>query len=327
MSANRELVELGDLDELARHVERLAAGGWWDDLLELRDLCRKALERGRQLWPISSLAEYRLALDGPGPWAAKVLVAGAGRFTPGPLPEVAAVNHTWEELAPHVDASTPEPTVFAHERVVRGEDLHRVDGLAADVLEVPLRLQPWEPAYPVAEYAADRAAFPVEQPTGFAAATLPARGAPADDAETVRALRDLASAWATESNGRAEAVAVRGPALAAIGALGISECRVAEIGPAAGLSRMAWTAASGGANGRRRGMAYGRFGAWWAAAALAGLGEEWPVDPDELGEAVAELRWFAWEPPGPLAGWTCRLAVEDPADGLAWALDASDAAL
>ena len=34
---------------------------------------------------------------------------------------------------------------------------------------------------------------------------------------------------------------------------------------------MAWTAASGGAHGRRRGMAAGRFSAWWTAAALTGL--------------------------------------------------------
>jgi hypothetical protein len=30
---------------------------------------------------------------------------------------------------------------------------------------------------------------------------------------------------------------------------------------------MGWTAASGGAFGRRRGAAAGRFGAWWALAA------------------------------------------------------------
>jgi hypothetical protein len=73
-------------------------------------------------------------------------------------------------------------------------------------------------------------------------------------------------------------------------------------------------------------MASGRFAAWWAVAALAGLLDDWPVDPDRLGEAAHELRWFAWDAAEPITGWSLRLAVEDPLDGLAWALSASDAA-
>jgi len=96
------LIELGDLDELTRLIDRLGAAGDWDGLVDLRDRCRAALERGKQLWPAASLAEYRLALEAPGPWAASVLVPGAGRFALGPLSEVAASSHTWAELAPHV---------------------------------------------------------------------------------------------------------------------------------------------------------------------------------------------------------------------------------
>lgn len=327
MSANRELVELGDLDELARHVDRLANGGWWEELYELRDLCRKALDRGKQLWPISARAEYRLALDAPGEWVAKVLVPGAGRFTPGPLPEVAAVNHSWRDVAAHVDPHAPEPAVFAHERVLYDEDLRDDDRISPHVLETPLRLQTWEPAYPLAEYESDRAEFPIDAVSGLASVRLPSPAEAADDAETVRALRDLAGAWTTESNGRSEAVAVRGSALAAIASLGVGACRVVEVPPALAMARMAWTGASGGANGRRRGMAFGRFGAWWAAAAITALLDEWPLDPDELGDAIADLRWFVWDPGGPDTGWTCRLAVEDPAENLAWAFNATDAAL
>jgi hypothetical protein len=87
---NEELVDLGDLDELVRQVDRLADGDDWHGLLDLRDRCRRALERGRQLWPAASLAEYRLALDAPGKWAAAMLVPDAGRFALGPLSEVAA---------------------------------------------------------------------------------------------------------------------------------------------------------------------------------------------------------------------------------------------
>ena len=88
-------------------------------------------------------------------------------------------------------------------------------------------------------------------------------------------------------------------------------------------------AASGGANGRRRGMAAGRHAAWWALAALAGLadpGDE-PATPDELGRALDELRWYLWDDGSPATGWVLRLAVEEPAEGLAWAVVATDAHL
>ena len=97
MNANSELVEVGDLDELTRHIDRLCSAGDWDGLVDLRDRCRRALERGKQLWPAASHAEYRLALEAPGQWAGAVLVPGAGAFALGPLPEVAASTHTWAE--------------------------------------------------------------------------------------------------------------------------------------------------------------------------------------------------------------------------------------
>jgi hypothetical protein len=86
---------------------------------------------------------------------------------------------------------------------------------------------------------------------------------------------------------------------------------------------MAWAAASGGAHARRPGGAAGRFGAWWTAAALGGL--DWPPDPDELGDVISELRWYWWDAHEPVTGWQVRLAVWDPAEGLAWALSATDA--
>ena len=72
------LVDLDDLDALLREVEAGATVGDWPGLLRLRDACRFALETGRQLWPVAAYAEYRLALDGPGDWAGRVLVEGAG---------------------------------------------------------------------------------------------------------------------------------------------------------------------------------------------------------------------------------------------------------
>lgn len=327
-ATGRELVERGDIDELVRHADRLAADGAWDELVELRELSRMALDRGRQLWPVAARADYRLALDAPGRWAAQTLVAGTGRFALGPLPEVVASSHTWDELADHVVQGAPEAAIAAHERVVRGEDLRGDRRLDPFVLEVPLALASWEPAYPVAEYRADGASFPtpLPAPTAFEDVALVAGARTADDHETVRALAELCRTWTTESNGRAHAAAVHGDAAAALSAV-VAEAdvaRMAEITPAQGMARMAWAAASGGAHGRRRGMAAGRFAAWWTAAALGGLLDDFPPEATELGDAIGELRWWAWDVGGPDSGWSCRLAVEDPADGLAWALDATD---
>lgn len=320
-----ELVEWGDLDALTGLVERLCATADWDGLVELRDRCRAAVQRGKQLWPVAAHAEYRLALQAPGPWAADVLRAGTGRFALGPLTEVAASTHTWGELAPHAPPG-PMASLAAHERVVRGEDLRGDARVDAQVLELSLALEPWEPAYPLATYGPDEARFPSPPTPALTAVTLPATVERADDPEARRALLELAAAWTTESNGRAEAVAVGGDAPAALAALGAPAARIGALTPAEALAHLAWTGASGGAHGRRRGMASGRFASWWALAALAGLLDAWPVHPDQLGRAAHDLRWFAWDAGEPVMGWALHVAVEDPVRGRAWALAASDAA-
>ncbi len=324
------LVERGDLDDLTRHVDRLCHEDRWDDLVDLRLRCRAALARGRQLWPVASYIEFRLALDAPGPWAAAALEPGGGRFTLGPLPEVAASTHRWSELAPYLVA-TPAAAMAAHERVVRGEDLTSDirAGSLPQVLDVPLALQAWEPVYPVAQYEPDRLHAPAPTMPRSPAAAVPRPapvGRPAEDPESVAALTDLASAWAGESNGRAVAVAVRGTARAAVTALGAPSPQLSEIEGRDALALMAWTAASGGAHGRRRGAAAGRFGAWWAVAALGGLLDEWPPAADEIGEVLMALRWFVWDSGEPEVGWMLRLAVEDADESLAWAVAAMDTA-
>ena len=320
-----ELIEGGDLDELLRQVDRLCAVRDWEGLVELRDRSRKAFERGRQLWPVASHAEYRLALEAPGPWAAGVLLPGAGRFALGPLPEVAAAGHTWAELAPHLPAS-PEATFTAHERVVRGEDLAGDERVDPAVLEVPLRLEAWEPDYPLAVYRAAEAQFPERPLPRLAPVDLPDPAPVVDDPDATIALVELAGAWTTESNGRARAVAVSGDAAGAVAVLvGAPTALMAELDLAAALADMAWTAASGGAHGRRRGMATGRFGAWWAVVALTTGLDRWPPVPDEVGGAGTALRWYRWDvPTAATTGWSLRLAAEDPARGRAWALEATD---
>src|SRR5205823_3942711 len=120
----------------------------------------------------------------------------------------------WAEMAPYAGPG-PEAALAAHERVVRGEDL-RTDGVASSlppVLELPLVLQPWEPAYPLAEYRPDKADFPSPTLPPATPVTVGATARVVDDPESVRALTDLASIWVTESNGRSEAVAVEGTAV------------------------------------------------------------------------------------------------------------------
>lgn len=320
----REIVERGDLDELTRFVDRLCDSRDWEGLLELRDRCRRALERGKQLWPIASNAEYRLALDAPGTLAAQVLVEGTGHLALGPLAEVAASNHTWADLAPHV-LPGPIAGLAAHERVVRGEDLSGMHVEFSEVLGVPLRLQRWEPAYAVPVYRSDRIELtgPIA-PRGRVLHLPETQPAPLAEDDGVRALRDVTRAWATGSEAQVRVVAVVGDAAAAVRALGVEKARSAWLDATEALAFLAWAGASGGVHGRRRGCAPGRDAAWVAAAALAGFDTDEPVEPDELGEAIADLRWCWWSSGADVSGWVLRLAVEDPAEHLAWAIDATD---
>ena len=320
------LIDRGSLDELTVEVDRLAAAEQWGGLFQLRDQCRRAVERGKQLWPVAANAEYRLALEAPARWAAQMLVPGTGRFALGPMPEVAATRHTWDELAMNAPAG-PVASMAAHERVVRGEDLTGDDRIQRDVLDLPLVVQDWEPAYPLAEYEPQEAHFPApELPAPSPVALPPAPAVTLDDVAACRALTELALAWTTESNGRAEAVGVEGDGPTAIAALGLRRARMAEIPAPVAVALAAWTGASGGAYGRRRGMAPGRFAAWWVIAAVAGLTDAWPVPPEELGQAAQQLRWYAWDAGEPETGWSLHLAIEDPAVGVAWAVTAVDSA-
>ena len=321
MSAIADSVDKGDLDRLIGLVDSLCSSRDWDGVVELRDRCRQALERGLQLWPAAGFAEYRLALEAPGPYAGAVVVAEAGRFALGPLWEVAAGRHAWEELAEHIPAG-PARTLCAHERVIRGEDLSGDPTVDPHLLEIPLMLQGWEPPYPTAEYQADKAEFPAPDLPRPARVELPDPGIPVDDPAGVEALLDLVSPWVEQSNGSAAAVAVEGSARSAIAALGYGEALLAEMPTETALALMTWAGASGGAYGRRRGTPVGRFSAWWAGAALAGV--EWPPRPEKFIDDLARLEWTRWEPPGAASGWSASIAVQDRETGRAWALLAVD---
>lgn len=316
-----EAVGRGDLDELTRLVDGLCAAREWGEVIRLRDRCRHALERGLQLWPAAEYAEYRVALEAPAEWAGSVIREGAGRFALGPLWEVAASTHTWAELGPAIEIG-PARTMAAHERVIRGEDLSDDPSIDDSILEIPLRLEPWEPSYPVATYRAREADFPSPPPPTLGRMGLPPTGDVAVAGEVGEALLALGRTWAEQSNGDCRVAAVRGGIGEAVGALEIGEVSVATVDPAIAFAHMAWAAASGGAYGRRAGTPAGRFAAWWVVAVIAGL--DWPVEEGRIGTEVDRLTWALWQAPGRPTGWHLRLAVADEAAGLGWAIDAWD---
>lgn len=319
-------IDHADVDTLTQAVDGLCHDGRFDEVVALRHRCRAALQRGLQLWPVAAYCDFRLALDAAGSLALTGLGETSERFMLGPIAEVLASTHSFASLSAWLQR-TPDASAFAHECVVRGEDL-RADEVAnalPNVLGLPLFLAAWEPRYADVFYAPDRARF---DPPELPEPVIDVRLASTDrmvDAVVSDALSALVQPWVASSNGRCEVACVDGTAEDAIGALGPRRVRTVDIAPAEAVAWMAWAAASGGALGRRRGGSAGRLNAWWALRALTGLDEGEEVDPQELGEAASELRFVRWDDGSPDTGWSLRLAIEDRADGLAWVVAAVDA--
>ena len=317
------LIESSDLAALVRAIDGLCSQRDWDGLVDLRDRCEEAVTRGKQVWAIAQFAEYRLALEGPASYAASVMSDGRGRFSLGPLWEVAASTHSWDELSPHLDVATIRAMV-GHERSIRGDAVG--DGeIDPSVLQVPVALQAWEPGYPLADYRSDRAVFPDDIfDLEMAWTDLPDAGARQPEDDVCDALLRLVLPWWEDSLGKAEVVTVDGTIEQAIRALGPHRVRMAEVDAATALEAMAWAGASGGGHGRRRGTPTGRAGAWWVLLEALGY-DDVPEDPSLLGEEAAELRWVLWDPGDRIGGWNLHIGIEDPVDGVAWVLSAVDA--
>ena len=312
-----EAIEYSNTDELIRVIDGFCEADAWDDLVELKQRCAEAVTRGKQLWGVEEHIRYRLALEAPGPWAGAALSEGVARFSLGPLPEVAASTKTFAEVYPHIEVG-PWRQYFAFERVVRGDDEVTESG------ELPNLLQSWEPGYCLATYKSDKVEATSPDPVEVTETRLPPDFDTINDPQSEGVLADLVQPWVTESNGRCQVSCVEGPAIAAIRALGLTSARVGELDDGEALRWMAWAAASGGAHGRRRGAASGRFATWWAIVTLCDL--DWPPDPDEVGHAVERLRFNWFDDGAPSTGWELRLAIEDPESGLAWAISAIDVA-
>lgn len=322
-SSLAELVHRGDLGELVREVDRRCSRADWHGVLVLRDRCVQATrELGRQLWGPAQYAEYRLALEAPAPLACAVVRPGAAAFGLGPLTEVVAQGHTWDELAPHIDLPVTAATV-AQERVIRGETLTGDARAHAGELALPLALQPWEPRYPLPEYRTDELLEGgPDLPRTWRAVRDTRAGRLADLAGLERGLRDLAAPWEDQSTGEVHVAPVEGDAVMAAAALLPGDLRLAPLSVGGAFAWMAWAGASGGAHGRRRGLAAGRAAAWWVGHLATGL--PFPADPDELEFELEELRWYAFDDGSADPGWQLRLAVEHPAEGWSVAIDAHD---
>ncbi|HEX2404122.1 MAG TPA: DUF6183 family protein [Acidimicrobiia bacterium] len=310
-----EAIESSDTDELLRIIDGLCSSRSWDDLIELRHRCAEAVGRGKQVWGVEEHIRYRLVLESPAEIAGPVVAEGQSRFALGPLPEVVASTKTWVDLAPHIPPG-PERDTVAAERVVRGEPVD------VPIPDLPASLLTWEPAYPIAVYKKDKVEAPAPPVVDTTDAVLPHEVESIDDTDSLAALGDLVEPWTDQSNGRSQTAAVDGDHLSAIAALGMTRARVASIDPSHALAWMAWAAASGGAHGRRRGAAAGRYLAWWVVATLIDL--DWPANPESMGPAVAGLGWHWFDDGSPESGWVLRLAISSATIGLSWAIAATD---
>ena len=320
-----DLVHRADLDALVRMIDDRCSTRDWSGLLRMRDRTRQAVVTGRQLWPAATLAEYRLALLAPPEFVAAVLDEAdglSGRFTIGPLTEVAAQDHRWADLVSVLDRG-PRASFVAHERVIRGEAVGEVE--LAPVLDIPTELATWEPSYALATYSETGAEFPMPALRDDHSEISPVAGAERLDDDVELATRQLVEPWTVGSNGRLDTVCVAGGVDEALGALGVRRARVVELEAAEAIAWIAWAGASGGAHGRRRGAASGRFGAWWLLAALADRLDEWPLSAAAIGEIAGSLRWHRWDAFEPAVGWNLQIAIEDPEDSVAWAINATDA--
>jgi hypothetical protein len=322
--SQHDLINRADLDGLVRLIDDYCETRSWNDLLDLRDACKAAVANGRQVWPASTLAEYRLALLAPAEIAVQVVDEEAGRFTMGPLTEVIAQNHQWSELSEFLQPS-PTSTYIAFECSIRGQ---QVNSELFPALESPCSLLPVESNYALAEYHDNEAKFPTPAiPEMGSAIDVPASSARVVlDSDVSTAIHQLVDAWTTQSNGELRISCVEGSVLDALASLEVQEARLSLLTSGEALAWLAWAGASGGAHGRRRGNALGRDAAWWTVAALTGKTSNWPLSDEESITAVNSLQWFWWDANETTTGWNVRLCIHHGGRNRSWAFMLTDMA-
>jgi Family of unknown function (DUF6183) len=310
-------------DDHLRTIDGLCAARDWDGLLRFRDEARAQVGRN-SLISVAALCEYRLALLAPARIAAAVVNDNTGFASVGPLAEVLAQQHAWADVMPYLEDPRVASAV-AHERVIRGDDLRSTADVHRSTLDMPMVLQPWESSYAMAIYQPEQAEFlEPDLPSFSPVSRLPRAGEAIGDPHVVDAFKDLVRPWIGQSNGKVNVVTAEGDHLNAIASLGVSRARLAEVSFEQAMAWMVWAGASGGAMGDRRGNSIGRFYAWHCVAALAGVSEEWPIDPIEMGEIGESLHWYLWDVDERGIDWQLRLAVYDDVEELGLAISATD---
>jgi hypothetical protein len=309
------LIARADLDGLIRLIDARSTTRDWEGLLRVRNRSRAALDTGRQIWPAATLAEHRLALLADPQHAALVLDEDSGRFAIGPLTEVVAQNHTWADLSPHLPTG-PRRAFVAYERALRGEIV--LDDVFP-VLDIPIVPDDWEPEYTLPRYhdVGVECPSPADRWTHeWNTVSTDDGWSPVDDPWITDAFRALVEPWTAKSNGRAESVIVEGGPEAVLDALGLASARLAPLDAGDALDWLVWCGASGGAHGRRRGSASGRFSAWWLLAALGGITEDWDDLRDsgdlasELSSVLLESTWWRFDDGSGSSAYELSLVVE-----------------
>jgi hypothetical protein len=137
----------------------------------------------------------------------------------------------------------------------------------------------------------------------------------------------MMSPWTSQSGGTARAVVVEGGVPETLGALDVSGALTAPLSAADAVAWLAWAGSSGGAHGKRRGVASGRSEALWMLSVFTGLEDEWPDSLDELGEVIGELDFHAFmSSEHPALGWWLQMVIVDDDEGLSLGLMARDSA-
>lgn len=318
--ALEELIHRADLDALVRHVDNTCSQRDWDHLIQIRNQSRAAVNTGRQLWPIATLANYRLALWAPPEHAVRSLDDTARTFMPGPVSEILAVNHSWDDVSPFLHPGH-DRSLIAYERSLRRDHIEHNE---PQLLDIPFDLQDWEPNYCLATYTDDGVDSPAPQfPLQWEVVQSVTSSSIEDD--TVNVFRTVMEPWTAHSNGTAMAAVVEGGLEEALGQLGTTRNECASLSPSDALMGLAWASAHGGAHGKRKGGATGRSDAWWLLATFAGLSDDWPCDPDDLGDVVQMLECFTFRNENSASnGWNISLVLVDPEEGLSVLLQAHD---
>ena len=284
-------------------------------LVEFRDRCRKAVERGKQLWPAANHMEYRLALESPGEVAARMLTDVAGQFGLGPLAEVAAAGHdgrSWRRSrrvprrrrCVSTSAWCAEKICgggVAGARSVRAAASALRLGTALSGGRVPIARCRLLVAGGVARGRGDRGPSRRRTHRSHGRRPHPPRPGASLDGRRRRNGR--------RSTGRC----TRG----AIGAVDGPEVRLAEVDLATALAWLGWAGEwwRARASPRCRGR---RLDAWMVLERTRRPRRGLATDPAELGRG-ATLRWFVWDAMGiGPTGWVLRARGRRPVRGVAF---------